>query len=389
MPSTRDYLHFVRKVGRPKELESVFLFVTSRCNSLCRTCFYWDNLNKNEDLTFEQIETLSRTAPRFGKLWLSGGEPFLRPELAEIIMTFYRNNHIHALNLPTNGLLPKKIYEVISQVLAECPNLTIDLNFSIDGLANTHDTIRGVPNNFRKTLETMELMNQFRHVRRLRRNVVTVVTRENYQELVALGLHLLQNADANGQYFEIIRGDPMDMSLKALTLAEIKDLHKRLFAIHEVYADRLFAELTPAARWFCKMYYLGTLKFHFDIHEQCHERPTKWAMPCTAGVTSLVIDHNGEFRACELRAPIGRLQNHQFNLSEVLHSIEMQAEVKAIPEANCWCTHSCFISDSMKFAPKVLLFKIPWSYLKYRLARLPRMPVETIAKFREPAFPSA
>ena len=40
-----QYFHYARGVFRPKALESVFLFVTSTCNSLCRTCFYWDELN--------------------------------------------------------------------------------------------------------------------------------------------------------------------------------------------------------------------------------------------------------------------------------------------------------------------------------------------------------
>ena len=77
----RSYTPHLGKLFRPKQFESLFLFVTSRCNSLCRTCFYWDNPNKNQDLSFEQIETISRTAPPFNKLWLSGGEPFLRKEL--------------------------------------------------------------------------------------------------------------------------------------------------------------------------------------------------------------------------------------------------------------------------------------------------------------------
>ena len=134
MPEGRlNYAGYLKQLFRRKEFESLFLFVTSRCNSLCRICFYWNNLNKNQDLTFEQIETISRTAPRFHKLWLSGGEPFLRSELDEIICLFYRNNHIRHLNLPTNGLLPAKIHAVMARVLRDCPELTIDLNFSLDG----------------------------------------------------------------------------------------------------------------------------------------------------------------------------------------------------------------------------------------------------------------
>ena len=102
------YADYAKAVFRPKQLESVFLFVTSTCNSLCRTCFYWDELNKGQDLTFEQLERVSETAPQFHKLWISGGEPFLRKELAEIIALFYRNNGMRHVNLPTNGLLPEE-----------------------------------------------------------------------------------------------------------------------------------------------------------------------------------------------------------------------------------------------------------------------------------------
>ncbi len=382
--SLRHYLPYVRKIWRKKEFESLFLFVTSRCNSLCRTCFYWDNLNKNEDLTFDQIETLSRTAPPFRKLWISGGEPFLRDELAEIITLFRRNNRIASVNLPTNGLLPDKIDRVIGQVLGDNPDLTLDLNFSIDGLANTHDTIRGVPNNFQKTLQTMDRMAKYHNVRRLRRNVVTVITRENYEELFRLGMHLLSNTEVDGQYFEVIRGTPMDPGLKALSASALKALHAKLMLVHEAYAAHLFADLTPTARWFARMVYLGNLRLHFEVQEQCLERPHRWPMPCTAGVTSLVVDHNGEFRSCELRPAIGNLMKFDFNVTTALRSPQMLAEVKAIPEANCWCTHSCFLQDSMKFAPSVLLFKVPWSYFKQRWHHWHRTSIQELTKFYEP-----
>jgi hypothetical protein len=39
----------------------------------------------------------------------------------------------------------------------------------------------------------------------------------------------------------------------------------------------------------------------------------------------------------------------------------MRDEVDAIPKANCWCTHSCFIQDSSKFSARVQLGRIPWA----------------------------
>src|SRR5262245_3433885 len=179
----RAYFPILKQRLRRRSFRALFLFVTSRCNSLCRTCFYFDKLNSSDDLSFEQIETISRTAPQFEKLWISGGEPFLRDELAEIVGMFASRNGVTSINLPTNGLLPDRMFRALDRMLELAPEASIDLNFSLDGLANTHDAIRGVPNNFARTLETMRACEQrYGSVKRLRRNVLTVITRENYRE---------------------------------------------------------------------------------------------------------------------------------------------------------------------------------------------------------------
>ena len=57
---------------REKRLGTVILFVTSRCNSFCRTCFYHEELNRPGDLTFEQIEKVSQTMPPMTRQKSSG-----------------------------------------------------------------------------------------------------------------------------------------------------------------------------------------------------------------------------------------------------------------------------------------------------------------------------
>src|ERR1044071_3666830 len=111
----RDYFRIVRDRRRKRSFNSLFLFVTSRCNSLCRTCFYFDKLNSRDDLTFDEIATISTTAGPFRKLWLSGGEPVLRDELAEIVAMFARRNGVRNVNLPTNGLLPDRMWPALDR----------------------------------------------------------------------------------------------------------------------------------------------------------------------------------------------------------------------------------------------------------------------------------
>src|SRR5207237_10064124 len=86
---------------REKRLGTVILFVTSRCNAFCQTCFYHAELNQPGDLTFAQIEKVSRTMPSITDLWLSGGEPTLRRDLANVIDLFVAINGVNRVMIPT------------------------------------------------------------------------------------------------------------------------------------------------------------------------------------------------------------------------------------------------------------------------------------------------
>lgn len=360
MSETKGYFPILKERVRSRQFNSLFLFVTSRCNSLCRTCFYFDKLNSKDDLTIQEISRISESAPPFRKLWLSGGEPFLREGLADIVAMFVRRNGVRNVNLPTNGLLAEKIFAAMDRMLELCPDTSIDLNFSIDGMQKTHDAIRGVPNNFVRAMAAMrEAAARYRGVRRLRRNVLTVITRENCGEVEELAGYLKEHAEIDGHYFEVVRGQTPDPSLKVLTRDSLANLHSRVMPFHRHYAEGLFAHLPWGVRQVAKTYYLGNLRFHFDLHEACLESPREWPMPCTAGETSIVIDHNGRFRACEMRGIVGDLHDYDFDVRRALESVGMRGEVEAIPGANCWCTHSCFIHDSSKFSAKAQLWEIP------------------------------
>jgi len=367
---------FLNKVFRKKELESVFLFVTSRCNSKCRTCFYSSKLNQKDDMTFEQIETISKTAPNFDKLWLSGGEPFMRKELAEIIEMFYHNNKVKSINLPTNGILKKEIDRVISRLLESCPDMNIQLNFSLDGLGATHDGVRGVPGSFKKTIEIMDIMEQkFGQHPRLHRNVATVVTPEAYKEMYDLAAYIYQKHNSDTHFFEAVRGTPRDPSVKRITRQQLETLHDKIMPIYEGMAERMFANIDPRGRWVAKLFFMGVIRYMFRIQEENMDGPCPWGMPCTAGETTVVIDHNGYFRSCEMRSRIGKLQDYDFDLSAALKSKAMLDEISEIgggQGANCWCTHGCWIISSMQFSPRTLMFEIPRSFLGYKIKRLPR-----------------
>src|SRR5882724_6465614 len=126
MPNKAAQLvQLIRSTKREKCLGTVILFVTSRCNSLCQTCFYHEELNRPGDLTFDQIEKVSETMPPITDLWLSGGEPTLRHDVSEIIDAFIRNNGVRRLIVPTNGLVKARVVEIVDQALGRHPDLDL------------------------------------------------------------------------------------------------------------------------------------------------------------------------------------------------------------------------------------------------------------------------
>src|SRR3954469_965452 len=70
----------------------MIVFINSICNLTCEHCFYWKNLNQRNDLTFDEFRRLSEELGDFEQLNLSGGEPFIRPDFAEVCGLFIRNN---------------------------------------------------------------------------------------------------------------------------------------------------------------------------------------------------------------------------------------------------------------------------------------------------------
>ena len=113
-----QFVRLLRSTGRGRQLGTVIFFVTSRCNAKCETCFYHEELNRPGDMTFEQIERVSRSMPPITDLWLSGGEPTLRHDVDDIIRLFVENNGVRRCIIPTNGLLKSRTRALVDDALS-------------------------------------------------------------------------------------------------------------------------------------------------------------------------------------------------------------------------------------------------------------------------------
>src|SRR5439155_6632738 len=354
---------------QPKRLKTVIFFVTSVCNAKCRTCFYWEELNQRGDLTWDEIQKLSRTMPCFTDLWLSGGEPLLRRELTDIVHLFYVNNGVRWVNLPTNGLLPERTAEWVECILVENPELKLDLNVAMDGLHEMQDSIRAVPGNFARTLRTLEAMQPCRgRYPRLRVNINTVICAENFEHVLDIAEFVKTNCQVDGHYFNVIRGNAKEAGLKSIPTERLPALYKEIQKVYHHYAPTILKQLEGAARALGEAYYEGTLGLHNKVQLENIEAPHPWPMPCTAGETTLVIDFNGDVRACELRNKLANLRDLDFDFRRFWTTHTRQEELASIVRDQCWCTHVCFIHDSLRHSKKTLLYDIPVAYLEPKFA---------------------
>lgn len=345
---------------RPNRLSQLILFITSACNLRCQHCFYWQNLGRKGNLSFSQLKKISQSTPKFQDLLLSGGEPFLRKDLVEVVRLFWENNQIGSVNIPTNGFLTQEITVMVKEILAISPDLQVNLNLSLDGPEPVHDRIRGKKGSFQKAIKTIQTLAEIsqRHSH-LGVTVVTTVMKENLDELMPL-MTEIEALELNRvlHYFEIIRGDPKEVKLKqGLNSKKFKEVYQKIFTYQKkklaAYYDPGFWGKLRASIALASLVYLYRLQYQRFFNRGF------WPMPCAAGRKIVVIDANGDLRACELRAPVVNLRDEDFNLSKLLTSQAWEKEKRAIRQKRCDCTHVCFLYQSMKASPKIMFYHLP------------------------------
>ncbi|MEZ5424908.1 MAG: radical SAM protein [Pyrinomonadaceae bacterium] len=362
-----QFVKLIRSTKLEKKLDTVIFFVTSRCNAACRTCFYHEELNQRGDLTFEQIEKVSQTMPPITDLWLSGGEPTLRKDVSKIVDLFVANNGVRRIILPTNALIKTRVFEVVKRILENEGVEELYLNIALDGYGKTHDRIRGVPGNWEKTLDCIEhlypLKDEFKD--RFRLNVNTVVCAENYAEIEKLSEFLWENFRLDGQYFNIIRGETkVGDGIKEVPAETLTGIYRHAARLTKRYAERMFAGDDRAKRFVKNVAYVGTIMTHYRHQHANFEKPTPWKFPCTAGETTAVIDYNGDVRACELLDKFASLKDFDYDFAALWRAEARRTELEKIDGGkSCWCTHVCFIHDSLRHSRRSVLTEVPKNYL--------------------------
>ena len=306
------------------------IIVTYRCPMRCKMCNIWANPTKpSEEFAPELLEKL----PRMHSVNITGGEPFIREDIEEIVKILRKKTN--RIVFSTSGWFSDRIIALAKKY----PDL--GFRISIEGLSVKNDELRGREGGFDKGLRTLL---------ELRRMGV---------KDIGFGITVSNNnSDDMLDLYELNKN--LKMEFATASFHNSFYFHKydnQVTNVDEVCANfdeliqRLMKENNPKS-WFRAFFNLGLINY---------VRGGRRLLPCEAGSENFFLDPYGNILPCngmEERcwfASMGNLKEASFD--EIWNSPQAAAvrdKVAHCPK-NCWMIGS--VSPVMhKYLRKIL----PW-----------------------------
>jgi MoaA/NifB/PqqE/SkfB family radical SAM enzyme len=347
-------------IVKPGNPLTVTFSVTAACNSRCKTCYIGDHFAQDpqrvkDDLRLEEIEKIFRSLGPVYFFNISGGEPFLRNDYCEIIDLARRHLKPKIIHTPTNALLPSKIHRHTKQCLEAIQKSGQKIEFSvkpsIDGVGDRHDEIRGVPGNFAKLEDTIQLLKgleqdyPFFHL-----ELGTVVSRFNIDHLEeiedyvhAQGVQSYRNeiAEQREEFFNT--GENITP-----TFDEYEQLMNRFKEkIREnIIGKKKLTRITEALRL-----------VYYDLATEIMRTGTQ-AIPCYAGLSNVHINYNGDVWPCCVlgyKKPLGNLRDANYDFHTIWHSKQADEVRSFIKKGGCACPLANQAYSNILCSPKQLI----------------------------------
>lgn len=180
--------------------------LTYRCNLKCDFCFQRRQVDQlhlrpggvAQELGLEEIQRIIAQTPPWSLIIFTGGEPFVRSDILEILAYAARKRRCHVVN---NGT---RITPEIARALVDLQVLSV--GFSIDGDQAIHDGIRGVPGTFDRAIGAMREVRRYRESTGRRWpliNFKTTITESNVRGLTKIA-ELARQAGADYHTYQIV-----------------------------------------------------------------------------------------------------------------------------------------------------------------------------------------
>lgn len=341
---------FIKKIMEGKMAEKKLngtVIVTYRCNARCTMCNRYKAPSKpDEEISIETIKKL----PKMYFTNITGGEPFIREDLADIVRELYKKSD--RIVISTNGFFTDRIIKLCE----EFPN--VGIRISIEGLEQTNNEIRGLNDGFNRGYSTLKKLVEMKHPDV---GFGMTVQDKNAKDLVALydlsnemGMEFATASLHNSFYFveakNIIHDRPM-------VAQEFENL-----------INKLLASKSPK-KWFRAYFNHGLINY---IYGQ------KRLLPCDMAFDTFFIDPYGDVMPCngtKCKNVMGNLNEQSWD--ELWNSEKAENVRNAVRHCsrNCWMIGS--VSPAMhKYiwipACWVIRHKLKfWTKKKYSMYELP------------------
>jgi MoaA/NifB/PqqE/SkfB family radical SAM enzyme len=128
-------------------------FITNRCLCRCASCLWRDN--DCEDVPLDDLRRFYAQAGEQGFVAtaLSGGEPFMRRDLGEVVRFVKQEAGLSILVFNTGWYLKQRLDEVL-------PHIDMMIVSLDSAVPQRHDEIRGLPGLFERAIEGVRLVRQ-------------------------------------------------------------------------------------------------------------------------------------------------------------------------------------------------------------------------------------
>jgi Fe-coproporphyrin III synthase len=284
------------------------IIVTYRCNARCNMCDVWNHPSRrNEEIGLDTIEKL----PFMFFCNVTGGEPFIRTDLPEIIALLRKKSK--RIVISTNGFFTERIVRLCERY----PD--IGVRISIEGLKKANDAIRGIPDGYVRTMKTLAALK--------RMGVKDIGFGMTVQDL---------NAGDLVKLYEMAKDSGYEFATAALHNSHYfhkwnNSIERKDEVIFEF--EKLISLLLKSKRpkdWFRAYFNYGLINYI---------KGNKRLLPCEMGRDGFFVDPYGNVLACngmDYARPMGNLKDQSWDrIFKSRRAGEVRRTVKKCKK-NCW-----------------------------------------------------
>ncbi len=314
------------------------IYVDGRCNMKCGFCIHAAvDARTTPSISPEQWGKVFKKANSLLHLTITGGEPFLRKDFVEIVDNIIKNCNVPRISIKSNGFYIDRIKKYVPEIIQKHPNTEFTLSISLDGQEEIHDKVRKFKGAYKKVLETIAEMKQYRKYPNFFLRLASVITQDNK--------HVLE------QLFEETASWPIDFH-ELILLRDVPA--KEQLALKKDY-ERLskIQHKRTSKSW--QRSFNGRLfeKIHLETVKRIDS--DKVYSPCKAGGRFVEVLPDGIVRGCEVEklwdvSNIGSVNNTNLDIVDIVKSAKAK-EFQKIAK-NCTCTFECANAINTVYDPK-------------------------------------